>query len=189
VACRPRLGDRVWPRCSHGQECAAAREASLRRAGRAVDTYLLACRLLQGARTSSHVLPSAPIACVTRSRTAARRRRPRGHSMPRDAHHERLSSLDATFLGVEDRGSHMHIGSVGVFEGSPGGAVDLERVHHLVSVALDGVPRYRQRSRRCRSSAIRCGWTTPPSIPTTISGTRASPCPATSVSSSGSPAA
>jgi diacylglycerol O-acyltransferase len=65
--------------------------------------------------------------------------------MPGDAQHERLSSLDATFLAVEDRCSHMHIGSVGVFEGSPGGAVDLERVHHVVSVALDGVPRYRQR--------------------------------------------
>jgi hypothetical protein len=26
----------------------------------------------------------------------------KGAQMPRDAHHERLSSLDATFLGVED---------------------------------------------------------------------------------------
>jgi WS/DGAT/MGAT family acyltransferase len=65
--------------------------------------------------------------------------------MTRDAHHERLSALDATFLGVEDRCSHMHIGSVGVFEACPGGAIDLESVHHLVSVALAGVPRYRQR--------------------------------------------
>jgi diacylglycerol O-acyltransferase len=69
----------------------------------------------------------------------------KGAQMAPEAHHERLSSLDATFLGVEDRCSHMHIGSVGVFEGAPGGAIDLERVHHLVSVALDGVPRYRQR--------------------------------------------
>ena len=53
--------------------------------------------------------------------------------MARDTHHERLSSLDATFLGVEDRCSHMHIGSVGVFEGGPGGGIDLDRVHHLVS--------------------------------------------------------
>ena len=69
--------------------------------------------------------------------------------MTGEAHYERLSALDATFLGVEDRCSHMHIGSVGVFEAGPdaghGGAVDLDRVRHLVSVALDGVPRYRQR--------------------------------------------
>ena len=66
--------------------------------------------------------------------------------MARDTHHERLSSLDATFLGVEDRCSHMHIGSVGVFEGpARAAAIDLERVHHLVSATLDSVPRYRQR--------------------------------------------
>jgi WS/DGAT/MGAT family acyltransferase len=69
--------------------------------------------------------------------------------MGRDAHHERLSALDATFLAIEDRCSHMHIGSVGVFEAEPGmgpaGALDLEMVHHLVSVVLDGVPRYHQR--------------------------------------------
>ena len=57
----------------------------------------------------------------------------KGAQMARDAHHERLSSLDATFLGVEDRCSHMHIGSVGVFEAGPGSAIDLERVHHVVA--------------------------------------------------------
>jgi diacylglycerol O-acyltransferase / wax synthase len=69
--------------------------------------------------------------------------------MARGVHHERLSALDATFLRVEDRCSHMHIGSVGVFEPGPatgpGGAIDLGRARHLVSVALDGLPRYRQR--------------------------------------------
>lgn len=69
--------------------------------------------------------------------------------MARDTHHERLSALDATFLGVEDRCSHMHIGSVGVFEPAPAsnprGAIDLDRVRHLVSVVLEGIPRYRQR--------------------------------------------
>ena len=69
--------------------------------------------------------------------------------MARDAYQERLSALDATFLGIEDRCSHMHIGTVGVFEAGPaagpGGAIDLERVRHLVSVVLEGVPRYRQR--------------------------------------------
>ncbi|HXJ34580.1 MAG TPA: wax ester/triacylglycerol synthase family O-acyltransferase [Candidatus Eisenbacteria bacterium] len=69
--------------------------------------------------------------------------------MGRAAHHERLSALDATFLAIEDRCSHMHIGSVGVFEAEPGmgsaGALDLDSVHHLVSVVLDSVPRYHQR--------------------------------------------
>ena len=109
--------------------------------------------------------------------------------MPRDAHHERLSSLDATFLGVEDRCSHMHIGSVGVFEGSPGGAIDLEGVHHLVSVALDGVPRYRQRVETMPLLGHPV-WVDDASFnPHYHSGTPACPCPATSVSSSGSPAA
>jgi diacylglycerol O-acyltransferase len=67
----------------------------------------------------------------------------------RAPHHERLSALDATFLAIEDRCSHMHIGSVGVFEPVPGmtprGALDPERVRRLVSAVLDGVPRYHQR--------------------------------------------
>src|SRR2546426_4502233 len=68
--------------------------------------------------------------------------------MAREAHHERLSALDATFLGIEDRCCHMHIGSVGMFEapsGSAGGGLDIDGIHHLVSAVLDGVPRYRQR--------------------------------------------
>jgi diacylglycerol O-acyltransferase / wax synthase len=68
--------------------------------------------------------------------------------MARDAHHERLSALDATFLGIEDRCCHMHIGSVGVFEapaGRPGGGLDIEGIHRLVSTVLDAFPRYRQR--------------------------------------------
>jgi WS/DGAT/MGAT family acyltransferase len=41
----------------------------------------------------------------------------------------------------------MHIGSVGVFDAPAdgGGGVDIDRVHRLVSVLLDGFPRYRQR--------------------------------------------
>jgi WS/DGAT/MGAT family acyltransferase len=68
--------------------------------------------------------------------------------MARPVHHERLSALDATFLGIEDRCSHMHIGSVGVFEAPDGGAgrgLDIDGIHHLVSTILDAFPRYRQR--------------------------------------------
>jgi len=68
--------------------------------------------------------------------------------MSEPTYHERLSALDAAFLGVEDRCSHMHIGSVATFDASalgPGGALDLDRVRHLVEAALAIVPRYRQR--------------------------------------------
>jgi WS/DGAT/MGAT family acyltransferase len=69
--------------------------------------------------------------------------------MATGSHHERLSALDASFLGIEDRCSHMHIGSVAIFESGPATGpergIDPELVHHLVSVVLAGVPRYRQR--------------------------------------------
>jgi diacylglycerol O-acyltransferase len=54
----------------------------------------------------------------------------------------RLSPLDATFLHIEDDVTHMHIGSVGIFEGPAPGQADL-------LAALGGklhlAPRYRQR--------------------------------------------
>lgn len=68
--------------------------------------------------------------------------------MATETYCERLSALDATFLGIEDRCSHMHIGSVGVFEADPaasGGGLDTERIQRLVENVLDGFPRYRQR--------------------------------------------
>ena len=55
-----------------------------------------------------------------------------------------LSSQDASFLDIEDEVSHMHIGSVGIFEGRPRRATNsvagVERKLHLV-------PRYRQKVR------------------------------------------
>ncbi len=57
---------------------------------------------------------------------------------------EPLSAQDASFLDVEDEVSHMHIGSVGIFEGPPPSRSDLlsgvQRKLHLV-------PRYRQKVR------------------------------------------
>jgi len=35
------------------------------------------------------------------------------------ANPDRLSGLDASFLALEKRGAHMHVGSVLVFEGDP----------------------------------------------------------------------
>ena len=56
----------------------------------------------------------------------------------------RMSPLDASFLHVEDDVNHMHIGSVGVFEGPPPPSADL---HSMVAAKLPDVPRYRQKVR------------------------------------------
>ncbi|MFO0679482.1 MAG: wax ester/triacylglycerol synthase family O-acyltransferase [Polyangiaceae bacterium] len=55
---------------------------------------------------------------------------------------ERLSSLDATFLYLEDRTAHMHVGAVAVFHGKPPRYEDLV---DLIASRLPRVPRYRQR--------------------------------------------
>jgi diacylglycerol O-acyltransferase / wax synthase len=57
---------------------------------------------------------------------------------------EPLSAQDASFLDVEDEVSHMHIGSVGIFEGPPPSRLDLL---NGVQSKLHLVPRYRQKVR------------------------------------------
>ncbi len=57
---------------------------------------------------------------------------------------EALSAQDASFLDVEDDVTHMHIGSVGIFEGPPPSREDLVEA---VAAKLPLVPRYRQRVR------------------------------------------
>jgi WS/DGAT/MGAT family acyltransferase len=57
---------------------------------------------------------------------------------------DRLSPLDASFLHLEDGVSHMHIGSVTIFEGPPPPYSD---VVAMVESKLDLVPRYRQKVR------------------------------------------
>jgi WS/DGAT/MGAT family acyltransferase len=56
----------------------------------------------------------------------------------------RMTPLDASFLHIEDDANHMHIGSVGIFEGPPPPTADLQR---MVSSKLPDVPRYRQKVR------------------------------------------
>ncbi|WP_394830400.1 wax ester/triacylglycerol synthase family O-acyltransferase [Pendulispora rubella] len=56
--------------------------------------------------------------------------------------HEPLSGLDASFLYLEDRTAHMHVGSVALFEG-PAPSYE-ELVTHIGS-RIHRVPRYRQR--------------------------------------------
>ena len=55
---------------------------------------------------------------------------------------ERLSPLDASFLHVEDHVSHMHIGSVAIFEGPE---PPFDKLRSMVEGKLPLVPRYRQR--------------------------------------------
>ncbi|MFO0592284.1 MAG: wax ester/triacylglycerol synthase family O-acyltransferase, partial [Polyangiaceae bacterium] len=56
--------------------------------------------------------------------------------------YERLGSLDATFLHLENRAAHMHVGAMVVFEGPPPAYKDLLA---LIASRIDAVPRYRQR--------------------------------------------
>jgi len=57
---------------------------------------------------------------------------------------EELSPQDASFLDIEDETSHMHIGSVGIFEGP---APARQELCSGVSSKLHLVPRYRQKVR------------------------------------------
>ena len=68
---------------------------------------------------------------------------------------ERMGSLDAVFIAVEDAVNHMHIGSVGIFEGP---APSYEAVYALVAAKLQLVPRYRQRVREAPASIGRPLW-------------------------------
>jgi WS/DGAT/MGAT family acyltransferase len=58
------------------------------------------------------------------------------------AHGDRLSAVDASFLHQEGANSHMHVGAVTIFEGPP--PAYEEFLHHIRS-RLHLVPRYRQR--------------------------------------------
>ena len=57
---------------------------------------------------------------------------------------DRLSSLDTSFLHLEDAATPMHVGSVMVFD-APMGGFDYESLVTLISERIAHVPRYRQR--------------------------------------------
>ena len=57
---------------------------------------------------------------------------------------DRLSSLDTSFLHLEDAATPMHVGSVMVFD-APSGGFDYESLVTLISQRIAHVPRYRQR--------------------------------------------
>ena len=58
------------------------------------------------------------------------------------AHGDRLTAVDASFLAQEGPSSHMHVGAVMVFEGPPPGYVDFV---NQIRARLHLVPRYRQK--------------------------------------------
>jgi len=63
-------------------------------------------------------------------------------------HYERLSNLDASFLALETRTTHMHVGAVAILAPGPqvgDEGVDIETIRQLILSRLDLIPRYRQR--------------------------------------------
>src|SRR5438552_9725529 len=65
------------------------------------------------------------------------------------ANYERLSAMDASFLGIEDQAAHMHVGAVMLFDAAPlrlpDGGIDIDRIRRAVHARLHLVPRFRQR--------------------------------------------
>jgi diacylglycerol O-acyltransferase len=62
---------------------------------------------------------------------------------------ERLSALDASFLALEDEGTHMHLAGIFVFDAGPlrgtGGRLDIGRIGEAIAAQLHRVPRSRQK--------------------------------------------
>ncbi|KAA3640675.1 MAG: wax ester/triacylglycerol synthase family O-acyltransferase [Armatimonadetes bacterium] len=63
-------------------------------------------------------------------------------------YYERLSNLDASFLALETRETHMHVGAVALFGPGPtteSKGVDIDLIRRMIESRLDLIPRYRQR--------------------------------------------
>jgi len=64
-------------------------------------------------------------------------------------HYERLSGLDACFLGFETRNAYMHVAVTAVFEAGPlarrGGGLDLDRIRRHFEARVPAISRFRQR--------------------------------------------
>jgi diacylglycerol O-acyltransferase / wax synthase len=72
---------------------------------------------------------------------------------------QRMNALDTWFLHIEDEADHMHIGSVGVFEGP---APAWEELRDSVASKLDRLPRYRQRVQHVPLRIARPVWVDDP---------------------------
>ena len=64
-------------------------------------------------------------------------------------HYEPLSYLDASFLALESKTSHMHVAGLALFDAAPlkgdDGGIDIARIRSHVESKLRYIPRYRQR--------------------------------------------
>jgi diacylglycerol O-acyltransferase / wax synthase len=64
------------------------------------------------------------------------------------ANYSRLSALDRSFLDIEDRNTHMHVGATCIFDvgplRGPGGGIDIDQMRAYVESRLHLIPRYRQ---------------------------------------------
>jgi WS/DGAT/MGAT family acyltransferase len=64
-------------------------------------------------------------------------------------HYNRLSALDASFLAIEDANSHMHIGSVGLYDAAPltrpEGGLDIARIETFLEGQMYRKERFRQK--------------------------------------------
>jgi diacylglycerol O-acyltransferase / wax synthase len=72
---------------------------------------------------------------------------------------DRLSPLDASFLHIEDDANHMHIGSIGIFEGP---APDYRELTRTIAGRLHLVPRYRQKVATVPLALARPTWVDDP---------------------------
>ena len=65
------------------------------------------------------------------------------------SYYERLSALDASFIGLEDSRCHMHVGGVFLFDATPvrtaSGGIDIDRIRQEIASRLHLVPRFRQK--------------------------------------------
>jgi len=77
------------------------------------------------------------------------------------AHKDRLTAVDASFLVQEGRSSHMHVGSVLLFEGPP---PSYEEVLEGIESRLHMVPRYRQKLAFPRFQTGRPVWVDDPTF-------------------------
>ncbi len=73
--------------------------------------------------------------------------------------HDRLSPLDSSFLNIEDRVSHMHIASIGIFEGP---TPRIDQLVGMIAGKLHHVPRYRQIIERVPADLGRPVWVDDP---------------------------
>ena len=91
-------------------------------------------------------------------------------------YYERLSNLDASFLALESRSTHMHVGAVAIFGQGPHTRERAwtSRRFATCRARLDSIPRYRQRLATVPVEGTPCGWMTSTSNSTTTFVT--SPC-------------